>query len=659
MSNHRTNNTAPAPDESGRTPALRMQRGVSQLLFTYTPGRTVDWEDGRAIVQLGEVQLANVWPADKAMAVLDEASEFRTRWIESGGEFDDFFVDPSAHQQRFVVGTPTEVIAHYFNTILVCQQCDGIVRTGGGRELRCQQCGSEAVRQFGQVFVHGCGEIVAIRDTIPVTGGGDDGIHEVKLPLKCRTCNSDASLKVSARSERVKDFRITCSRCGVSIFENRIVARCHKCLARIRAAGSRGDNTVLGRIAMRMSRYSASDTYYPVSVTRLRLDRPQIAGTEHADIAALKKYLPRSRTTASLGQAAEVLAARIKLAEQQHDNAEKARLSAVLVELLTNPATEAAPANEGGIRLTPDLERAIEESVAFRATVTSTPALHIAEDGESRPLLDHIRHQLANLKISELTYVSDLPVITATLGYTRRAFQPFYDEPFAQHLPTRVRPFESVSRPAAAKLGRPDFVGRIPLLAREGEHEGLFFALNPEEVRKWLATNGITTGNGDARDAILRSLEPVDKYCDRIWECDTRRLVFGLVHSLSHALMCALSQFAGIDRTSIGEYIFLPLLGGVIYDSSTAFMLGGVQTLVRDHLSTFLAAGANDNCSCIYDPDCIDRDGACHGCLHAPEISCRFFNHGLSRAFLLGGHAPWVDVSDRQTIRGFWERPHG
>ena len=30
-----------------------MQRGVSQLLFNYLPYRTVDWEDGLAIVQLG------------------------------------------------------------------------------------------------------------------------------------------------------------------------------------------------------------------------------------------------------------------------------------------------------------------------------------------------------------------------------------------------------------------------------------------------------------------------------------------------------------------------------------------------------------------------------------------------------------------------------
>jgi hypothetical protein len=30
------------------------------------------------------------------------------------------------------------------------------------------------------------------------------------------------------------------------------------------------------------------------------------------------------------------------------------------------------------------------------------------------------------------------------------------------------------------------------------------------------------------------------------------------------------------------------------------------------------------------------------------------FNHGLSRSFLLGGHAPWSDPSVNQRIHGYW-----
>ena len=96
-------------------------------------------------------------------------------------------------------------------------------------------------------------------------------------------------------------------------------------------------------------------------------------------------------------------------------------------------------------------------------------------------------------------------------------------------------------------------------------------------------------------------------------------MVFGLIHSLSHAAMRAMTRYAGIDRTSVAEYIFLPLLGCVVYDSSSSFKLGGVATLVRDHLAAFLRNIADDSVECLYDPDCSDHTGACHGCLHYPK----------------------------------------
>ncbi len=131
--------------------------------------------------------------------------------------------------------------------------------------------------------------------------------------------------------------------------------------------------------------------------------------------------------------------------------------------------------------------------------------------------------------------------------------------------------------------------------------------------------------------------------------------MYGLIHSLSHLAMRAASRYAGVDRTSIGEYIFLPLLGTVVFDNSGAFRLGGMDMLVRDQLSAFLDGLANEATTCLYDTECIDHRGACHGCIHSPEISCRVFNHGLSRAFLIGGHAPWADISVEDYLVGYWQ----
>jgi hypothetical protein len=271
-------------------------------------------------------------------------------------------------------------------------------------------------------------------------------------------------------------------------------------------------------------------------------------------------------------------------------------------------------------------------------------------------LRTRIERTLEALGIAELLYVEDLPVISASVGYTRRSFEPTYEELGAKRAPTQIRAFPSLQKEATQGLGKPELLGTVPVLAREGEHEGIFISLQPERVLTWLEDNGVQIGDHSLPPIarILNGLEPVDKYYDTIWALHIRRMVFGLIHSVSHAAMRAVTRYAGLDRTSVSEYIFLPLLGCVVFDNSSTFRLGGIETLIRDHLAAFLNNLSSEATECLYDTECIDHRGACHGCLHSPEISCRVFNHGLSRAFLLGGHAPWADIAQDTRVRGFW-----
>ena len=352
----------------------------------------------------------------------------------------------------------------------------------------------------------------------------------------------------------------------------------------------------------------------------------------------------------------------MKTAESTGDTAEQARLLATILEIAQGRGQGPELAETGLLSaISQDLEKGIKESLAFRGTVSIESAEAKARrEGETAELLtQEVSRLRVSLGLGELLYVDDLPIITATYGYTRRDFEPIYDELGAQNLPVEIRAFPSVQKAAAQRLGKMDLIGTIPILAREGEHEGIFMSLQPDRVIEWLAVNEITLPDTHlpAIARILAALEPIDRdrYYDSIWQLRTRRMVFGLIHSLSHAAMRAMTRYAGIDRTSVAEYIFLPLLGCVVYDSSSSFKLGGVATLVRDHLAAFLRNIADDSVECLYDPDCSDHAGACHGCLHYPEISCRVFNHGLSRAFLLGGHAPWADVSADARLGGYWE----
>ena len=181
-------------------------------------------------------------------------------------------------------------------------------------------------------------------------------------------------------------------------------------------------------------------------------------------------------------------------------------------------------------------------------------------------------------------------MITATYGYTRRSFEPTYQELGATALPTQIRPFPSLDDRAARRLGQPEIKGTVPILAREAEHEGVFLSLDEGRVVRWLAAYGIALPNDATPQivSILRSLESIDRYYDDIWECPVRRYVVWTDPFRVASCDAIRSKFAGVERTSISEYIFLPLLGTVIFDNSNNFRLGGMESMVRHQLAAFL-----------------------------------------------------------------------
>jgi hypothetical protein len=667
MASHSTPPEQHHDGEQSSERSLKMQRGVSQLLFNYLPYRTVDWEDGLAIVQLGNVRLSSVWEEDRKTTLLKEIGEAFHRWQARGGRVDPAF--PPVHEsERFTVGAPAEIDASVMPAALICQRCGQILfqkKYGGPGAVRCtnSECQSPRVHQIPFVFVHGCGELVPITEWIPATKQNPDGgpLAPTSHPIRCSQCHSGDHLFIPGRSERVKDMKVLCRKCNILVLD-RFTCRCHRCLKRFNkeppeaAHGRTG--TIVAALAMRLARYSASDTYYPQTLSILRLDRPQLRTADDQLSSTLFKMLPPSRrpdANVSAADGIKALTDRLKAAEALGDRDEQQRLQKRIVDIAMGKVSAPSPSEQGLLQnVSPDTEKAIKESLAFRGTVTTVPV-----EEKVQTLVPEIQRLKTALGLDEVLYVDDLPVITATYGYTRRHFEPTYEELNARNLPVEIRSFPAVQKFAAQALGRTDLVGTIPILAREGEHEGVFLSLRPDLVIRWLEANGIALPNpelpGIAR--IIAALEPVehDRFLDDIWALPIRRLVYGLIHSLSHAAMRAITRYAGIDRTSVAEYIFLPLLGFVVYDNSSSFKLGGIATLVRDHLAAFLQNISNEAVECLYDPDCTDHSGACHGCLHSPEISCRTFNHGLSRAFLTGGHTPWADASIDTTTVGFWE----
>lgn len=653
-----------------------MQRGVSQLLFNYLPYRTVDWEDGRAIVVLGTLRFSWIWEEDRKTTLITEIAESFTRWQRRGGRIDPSFPDPTREPDRFTIGLPESIDASVLDAALMCQSCGQLIlgKRASEPHSKCPnpECGGTRLHQFPFIFVHGCGEMCPIQEWLPSTkkDPNTNAVEPTSRPIRCSTCHSSDHLYIPERSDRVKDMRVLCRKCKEEVVE-RLTARCSRCLKRLlreestRSGEEQVAKTIVQAIAMRLARYSASDAYYPFSISVLRLDKPQLSNDEDAMASLLFRMLPAAmRPDASFSPVDTIgaLYDRITVATNLGDSDEVQRLMARLAAVASGqPISEPVAANALLETVTPELEKGIRESLAFRTTVTHLPVEEKArsEGGLSELVRREVDDLKRSLGISEMLYVEDLPIISATIGYTRRDFNPTYEELGAQGLPVEIRAFPALQKASAQRLARPEIVGTIPIPAREGEHEGIFISLSPERVVQWLARNNVTLPAGDGPDIarILQALEPIDndRYYDSIWQLPVRRHVFGLVHSFSHAAMRAITRYAGIDRTSVAEYLFLPMLGFVVYDSSSSFKLGGVATLVRDHLASFLQTIAEDAVDCLYDPDCEDHSGACHGCLHSPEISCRVFNHGLSRSFLIGGHAPWADVASPIRVGGYWE----
>lgn len=681
MKRPRTQTEAASPPEQ-----IWMQRSVSQLLYAYLPGRTVDWENGLAIVQLGNVLFSSAWEPAQAQLVLKEITAYVTRWRLAGGLVHPSFPDPEKHADRFTIGEPVRIGATFVETALHCLTCNRLVflrkrdllaaQKKGHSPFRCPGCGKTTLRQFPQIFVHGCGEFIPLQQWMPTLKKEGESLRKTSFSLLCPRCASQSVVEIPSRSERARDLNVRCQTCRTITVE-RLNPRCHVCFSNPPplpaergpegAADREQEGTIVTRVLMRLTSYRASEAYYPHTLTLLRLDRPQYTGYLDAEVEQLRQLLPAPPEGLAANPTVNALATlttRLKAAQVSGD----ARMVQEIIDQIAAIATAGtvpavAPTSAGpSVALTPELQRSVQESLAFKTTVHTTSSLDLLHQDHQKAaagLLPQIVEAHQRLGLHPVLLVDDLPVISATFGFTRRSFEPTYEES-TMRLPTQLRPFYPLDAYGARSINRPGAVGTIPILAREGEHEGIFIGLDPPRVLAWLAQNQLPLpGRGSPIQQILAGLEPVDRYYDAIWDTAVPRrllrLVFGLLHALSHAAMRAVSRLAGLERTSLSEYLFLPLLGTVIYANNSTFKMGSIESMVRSHLYEFLQELGEDAMSCLIDPDCLDHRGACAGCLYSPELSCRVFNHGLSRAFLIGGHAPWGDVSTAEQITGYWQ----
>lgn len=221
----------------------------------------------------------------------------------------------------------------------------------------------------------------------------------------------------------------------------------------------------------------------------------------------------------------------------------------------------------------------------------------------------------AGLKSVEL--IDKFPVLTAQYGYTRGGHKPGED---------KLTPFKSKGSKG------------YTIYSDLAQTEALYVQLEPNRVIAWLQGEGFNITQGqDEKSSRQNILEAINKYDGTGGEQSLVDVLQKLIHSYAHRFIRVASVFSGIDRNGLSELLLPYHLGFFIYGAAKGdFVLGGLQAVFETELHKLLDAVLYEDHRCAMDPACHDSGGACMGCLHLGEPSCRHFNMNLSRKTLFG-----------------------
>jgi hypothetical protein len=193
-----------------------------------------------------------------------------------------------------------------------------------------------------------------------------------------------------------------------------------------------------------------------------------------------------------------------------------------------------------------------------------------------------------------------------------------------------------------------------PVYTLTQDNEAIYVQLNEEVVREWLIrihcqeANLFTTGSVGGR--LLECVYPMNMFLEGLPKKSGGQQPFGylaaytLLHTFAHHIARAISEFAGLDLGSIGEYIFPADLSFVVYRSRMTMDLGNLSAMWRNNgLAFFMHLLSRKSLICGLGTLCAERGGACPDCLMMPEVSCIAHNRLLSRSVLNGIGAPEED----------------
>jgi|SRR5579862_2267761 len=604
----------------------KMNRGKQQVLFNYLPGKTFDFRRISAIARVSGIRGEPKTNLNAAVLLRKVAEDARAWQADLRPILRD---DVLGDATRFIFIDPREVQSELFPRVFWCQNraCGRIFDYSRSDALppnRCRACGTDGIVQLRFVKIHRCGAL------------------EPLAPPRCQGCHNSNQMALDTRgSERISNFRWICRQCGARAAL--YAGHCNQCQWPPGQGAANKDPRNMDIELHRSGRTFYAHTAVLLNVPHREMEGffnlaewsfiaaakflgiPEVAGRRFADFApsvatgsggsdpglsgADLDDLFRRQLAGELTSEQFVAAMQV-LRERRQQERQATSPSGILESVVSRTGVPRATWQQAGQEL---LESVLPSETGrpvelFATTASAAPAALARRIGLTRVAL-----------------VADYPIVTATYGFSRAEYSP--NE-------CRLNPFPP----------DPNQGGRIPIFVDQVQADALLLGLHPERVCEWLTRNGFapTLPNGSDSSNALRAyfVQLFDNLSLRETlgvDQPQARMVFGLLHTLSHFAVRQSALLCGLDRTSLAEYLLPRSLTVAIYcNHRFGATIGALTALFEQSLSEWLNA-IRDARRCVYDPVCRDREGNCHACTHLAETSCRFFNLNLSRSFLFGG----------------------
>lgn len=625
--------------------SMKMNRGKNQVMYSYLPGYTFDFDKSYVIAQVESVR--GKLNTDLNLNLILEAIKSQ---IAGWGKLATIFAN--AHINQFVLLEPVKVNAILFPKVFWCQNrnCGRVYDYTRSdetpKQMTCQACKTGKLAQIRFVKIHQCGDIK------PLTP-----------PYECSTCHSKNQFALDTRqSERISQFVWICQNCKAS--STLFPGLCSSCDWEVISGNS---DPLKKRMSIEVHR--AGKVFFPHHV--VLLNQPS---SEMNRFLAINKWqilasaffmnLPglESQTIKSISSKyQQSIANPFSLSET-----EIAKLKGMGKSDEEIDAFRKIQEQLSGIRknqeenLTPDhISRDLSSKTGVPEEIWVSSGRELLEavlpfqSSRTVDLFNLSENVITKLLASQIGLIGvslapDFPMTHVTFGYSRGDDKPGE---------CRVNTFP---------LDK-DNKGKFPLFVDTIQADAIIIKLDPIRVCDWLQDNGYhislpenATDIEQAKKAYFVQLfnstelatNPVILSQTITSNHPEARMVFCLLHTMSHLFLKKAALLCGLDRTSLSEYVLPKALTFAIYANHRfGATIGALSSLFEQNLEEWLGQIFHETRRCIYDPVCETSGGNCHACTHLAETSCRFYNLNLGRPFLFGGE----DTELGNIASGFWQ----